>query len=125
MGTRRLRAWGAGALLTVASLAAIAQGDTSCKTGSDNRMVCPPPDGTCMVDRTGTVVCSNSGGGIAVDRYGEAVCGPGNCAKDLRGDLYCSDAPRGSAAIDTYGNAACSGSCVRASREACVRPAGR
>ena len=113
-------------LLLTASLlcgfatSALAQG--GCATGSNGKTLCGPPDSHCIVERTGRVVCSPTGGGIAQDRYGEAVCGPGACAKDLRGDFFCSNAPKGAAQPDMHGNVACSGSCVAARADACVRP---
>lgn len=97
-------------------------GDAHCTTNRSGKMVCPEPDSRCVLNRAGDVVCSAPGGGIEMDRYGEPVCGPGYCTKDRRGDLFCSDAPRGAASRDRYGNAACAGSCVPATAAACVVP---
>lgn len=111
------------AMLVLATGAALAQAaGTGCVTGRDGRMVCPPPDGRCATDRYGEVICSPSGGGVTRDRYDNVVCGPGQCVKDTRGDIFCSSAARGSAAVDNYGKAVCSESCVAASAAACVKP---
>jgi hypothetical protein len=110
------------ALLALAGPLHAQTGDTTCTPTRDGRLVCPPPDARCVTTRLGDVVCSTPGGGIAFDRYGEAVCGPGNCATDIRGDLFCSSAPRGAASIDRYGNAACAEGCVPARASACGRP---
>lgn len=94
-----------------------------CLTGRDGQMRCPPADSRCVVDRYGDVVCAPSGGGVLTDRYGDPVCGPGRCAKDLRGDVFCSRAPRGAAAVDRYGDAVCTEGCQPARAAVCVRPA--
>jgi hypothetical protein len=96
--------------------------DKVCSTGRDGRVYCPAPDSSCLQDRYGDVVCSQPGGGIEIDRYGEPVCGPGYCTKDLHGELFCSNAPRGAAATDRYGVAACAGECVKAQARQCVKP---
>src|SRR4051812_27444090 len=101
------------ATLLVAAQTAWAQ-DKGCTTGRDGRLVCPPPDSTCVVARSGDVICSSPGGGIEIDRYGDPVCGPGYCAKDIRGDLFCSSSPRGAASQDRYGAAVCAVGCVAA-----------
>jgi len=93
-----------------------------CVPARDGRLVCPPPDGRCVLDRLGAAVCSAEGGGIRLDRLGEPVCGPGRCVTDWKGDVQCSDTPRGAAGIDRYGRAACFGGCVPAQAETCVRP---
>ena len=95
---------------------------SECIAARDGSTVCPKPDATCKLTRHGDVQCSTPGGGIEVDRYGDLVCGPGYCVKDQRGDIFCSSAPRGAAAQDRYGNAACSESCVRAKKALCVVP---
>lgn len=96
--------------------------DKGCTPTRDGGLVCPPPDSTCLTDRYGDVVCSSPGGGILLDRYGDPLCGPGYCTKDLRGDSFCSSAPRGAASTDRHGNAACAVSCVSAKTQLCVRP---
>jgi hypothetical protein len=95
---------------------------SACATARDGRLVCPQPDARCVADRYGDIVCSSPGGGIVFNRYGEPVCGPGRCTTDRRGDVFCSSAPRGAAAVDRFGNAACSVECVAAKTQACVKP---
>ncbi|HEY0200588.1 MAG TPA: hypothetical protein VGC24_02725 [Burkholderiaceae bacterium] len=99
-----------------ASLAA----NQSCTADRDGRLVCSAPDSVCANDQQGRVVCSAPGGGLEFDRYGAPVCGPGYCTKDQRGEVLCSSAARGSASVDRYGNAACTGSCVAARASLCV-----
>jgi hypothetical protein len=96
--------------------------DKTCTANREGKMVCPEPDASCKTDRTGEVVCSTAGGGIELNRYGDPICGPGYCAKDRRGDIFCSNQPRGAAALDRYGNAACAGECVAATPQHCVKP---
>lgn len=93
-----------------------------CVPDRQGKLVCPPPDGRCLADRYGEVVCSTSGGGITPDRYGELVCGPGYCSKNRRGEVFCSKTPRGAAALDRYGEVACTDDCVAATAQACARP---
>src|SRR5262252_6292587 len=61
---------------------------------------CPPPGGSCLKDYLGEVRCSPPDGGIFLDRYQKAVCGPGQCVVNRRGEVLCSRAPKGSAALD-------------------------
>lgn len=96
--------------------------DPGCAQARDGRTICPQPDARCVNDRHGEVVCSTPGGGIVKDRYGETVCGPGYCTTDTHGDVFCSNSPRGAAALDRYGKAACSVACVPASAQMCERP---
>ncbi len=110
-----------GLLLVSASLLASAQ-DKGCAVGRDGKLVCPAPDSMCLNDRSGAVVCSTPGGGIEHDRYGLPVCGAGYCTRDSRGEVFCSNAVRGAASSDLYGTPACTGRCVPASANACVRP---
>ena len=110
------------ALGLLAGLAGAWAAGDACTTDREGKMLCPAPDSSCVVDRVGDVICSTPGGGIEFDRYGDPVCGPGYCTKDLRGDLFCSSAPRGAAAMDRYGTANCAVSCVAAARQACVKP---
>lgn len=83
---------------------------------------CPPPGGRCMADRNGNIHCSTPGGGIILDRYQTPVCGPGQCQANRTGDIVCSSTPRGSAAVDRYGEIVCTGGCVPAAADACVVP---
>lgn len=96
--------------------------DKTCTPNREGKMVCPEPDASCKADRTGEIICSTAGGGIELNRYGDVVCGPGYCAKDRRGDIFCSNQPRGAAALDRYGNATCAGECVAATPQRCVKP---
>lgn len=95
---------------------------SECMSARDGTTVCPKPDARCKLNRYGDVVCSTPGGGIEADRYGDLLCGPGYCVKDRRGDVFCSSAPRGAAAMDRYGNATCAEACVPANNGACVVP---
>ena len=83
---------------------------------------CPPPGGTCVKDLAGEVRCSQPDGGIQLDRYKVPVCGPGQCATDIKGEVFCSRVPKGSAALDRYGDAVCTEGCVSASAQACTTP---
>jgi hypothetical protein len=118
-----LRHFVAGAVLLALLLGgeALAQ-DKTCTPNREGIMVCPEPDASCRPDRTGEVICSTVGGGIEFNRYGDPVCGPGYCTKDRRGDIYCSNQPRGAASVDRYGDAVCAGECVAASAKRCVVP---
>ncbi len=109
-------------LLMCAAFVSAADKASPCATARDGRLVCPQPDARCVADRHGEVTCSTPGGGIVFNRYGEPVCGPGYCTTDRRGDVLCSNAPRGVAAVDRFGNAACSVECVPAKAQACVKP---
>ena len=57
------------------------------------------------------------------DPYGELLCGPGGCVTDQRGNILCSSQPRGAAMVDPQGIAVCTGGCVPANVNACIRPA--
>lgn len=110
-----------GAMLCAVALQ-VRAADGGCATTRDGRTICPQPDGRCVNDRHGEVVCSTPGGGIVKDRYGDTVCGPGYCITDTNGAVFCSNAPRGAAALDRYGKAACSVACVAATAQMCERP---
>ena len=83
---------------------------------------CPPPGGTCIKDLAGEVRCSAADGGILLDRYKVPVCGPGQCVTDVKGEVFCSRVPKGSAALDRYGDAVCTEGCVGAAAQACTTP---
>jgi len=83
---------------------------------------CPPPGGTCVKDLAGEVRCSPEEGGILLDRYKVPVCGPGQCITDIKGEVSCSRVPKGSAALDRYGEAVCIEGCVSAAAQACTTP---
>lgn len=79
-------------------------------------------DSGCATNRSGELVCTTPGGGMKNDLYGELLCGPGNCVTDQRNNILCSGQPSGAASLDQTGNAVCSGGCVPATKEACIRP---
>jgi len=83
---------------------------------------CPPPGGTCIKDFYGEVRCSPQDGGILLDRYKVPVCGPGQCIIDIKGEVFCSRVPKGSAALDRYGDAVCTEGCVSAAAQSCITP---
>ena len=83
---------------------------------------CPPPGGTCVKDLAGEVRCCPEDGGILLDRYKVPVCGPGQCVTDVKGEVFCSRVPKGSAALDRYGDAVCTEGCVSAAAQACTTP---
>jgi len=93
---------------------------SGCLRTPRGQVVCPEPDSKCVAYKETEVLCSQPGGSIEFTTYGEPVCGPGYCTRDQRGEVFCSSAPRGSASTDLSGNAKCSVSCVRATRETCV-----
>ena len=94
----------------------------ACVTARDGSTVCPQADAQCRQNRYGDVICSTPGGGIEINNYGDALCGPGNCVKDSHGEIFCSTQSRGAAALDRYGKAVCSDSCVKAQTASCVVP---
>ena len=114
------------ACLLIAASGAQAQNNPGpgCATARDGSVVCPKADARCMPNRYGDILCSTPGGGIEANRYGDLVCGPGYCTKDALGEVNCSSSPRGAAALDRYGAAVCSDSCVKASASVCVKPGG-
>ena len=93
-----------------------------CMSDRYGNVQCPPPGGSCLNDYLGEVRCSPADGGILLDRYKKAACGPGQCIVDRAGEVLCSRAPKGSAALGRDGEAVCTEGCVRASAEACVVP---
>jgi hypothetical protein len=115
-------------LLFVVSFQVLAQ--TGCvpdRPGKNRngKIICGQPDSGCATNRRGEIVCTTPGGGMRNDLYGELLCGPGYCVTDQRGDAFCSRLARGAASLDQTGNAVCSGGCVPATTEACVRPASK
>lgn len=52
-------------------------------------------------------------------RYGAAVCGVGRCVMERDGNVMCSTEPRGSAALDRYSQAVCTGGCEPAQASRC------
>jgi hypothetical protein len=48
------------------------------------------------------------------DLKGRSICGPGPCAKDIRGDVYCANDRYGTATKDDHGNVVCGlGNCAK------------
>ena len=93
-----------------------------CVSDRYGNVQCPPPGGTCIKDLAGEVRCSPPDGGILLDRYKVPVCGPGQCVTDIKGDVFCSGVPKGSAALNRYGDAVCTEGCVSAAAQACITP---
>jgi len=57
---------------------------------------------------------------------GQVKCAPGQCVRNLRGDVICSDIDGGGAVKLMDGTARCEGACVHATTELCeYTPAGR
>jgi hypothetical protein len=106
----------------VASSAQAQSVNPNCLSDRYGAVQCPPAGGACLKDRYGEIWCSPPDGGILFDRYEVAVCGPGQCITDNHGEVYCSRVPRGSAALDRYGDATCTEGCVGASARACIPP---
>lgn len=94
----------------------------SCTHTQDGRVVCPAPDAICLNDINGQVICSPPGGGIEFDLKGQAACGVGRCIRDMDGNIFCSSAARGAAAVNQNGKAVCSVSCVSGDASLCVQP---
>jgi hypothetical protein len=111
-----------GSFLALALSAAAQSTTPGCVADRYGNVQCPPPGGSCLKDIHDEVRCSPADGGIFLDRYKNAVCGPGQCIVDRLGEVMCSREARGSAALDRTGDAVCTGGCVRASADACVKP---
>ena len=88
----------------------------------NGKIICGQTDSGCATNRRGEIVCTTPGGGMKNDLYGELLCGPGYCVTDQRENILCSGLPGGAASLDQTGNAVCSGGCVPATKEACIRP---
>jgi len=114
---------GVGALC-IAPTQVLAQGG-GCIVDQNGRVICAQADANCAANQRREIVCTTPGGGMMPDQRGEFLCGPGYCVTDQRGDVFCSNQPRGAAMVDQTGNAVCSGSCVPGTKEACVRPASK
>jgi hypothetical protein len=93
-----------------------------CVNDRHGNVQCPPPGGSCLKDYLDEVRCSPADGGISLDRYRKAVCGPGQCVVDTKGEVFCSRASKGSAALGRYGEAVCTEGCVAALAEAGIIP---
>jgi hypothetical protein len=113
--SHRFASWATALLLATAALPAAA----SCVTDHHGQTRCPPPDSQCLMDLHGEWRCSPSGGGVVYDRSRTPVCGAGACVTDVNGNVMCSVQSRGSAALDRYSQAVCTGGCVAASAQSC------
>ncbi|MGB4116848.1 MAG: hypothetical protein WBK51_09905 [Polaromonas sp.] len=108
------------ALVLVFAGSANAQ-SSDCVVDRNNNTVCPPAKSVCLKESvSGIVKCSPPDGGVIADRYGAALCGPGRCVIDIRGDAFCAKDSGGSAAKGQYGDAVCTGGCVRAQASLCT-----
>lgn len=103
-------------LLAAAPLLAGAE----CVTDRNGETRCPAPDTQCLKDLHGDWRCSPVGGGALLDRARVPVCGAGQCVTDIKGEVFCSLQPRGSAALDRYSEAVCTGGCAAASAQNCA-----
>lgn len=104
----------AAALWAASACPALAQSE--CVTLRNGDTACPAPDSRCVKDRYGDWLCSQPGGDAKLDFHGDPVCGAGACVKDIQNQIMCSTQPRGSAALDRYNMAVCTGSCAVATR---------
>ena len=105
-------------LLTVVGPAAAQSSE--CVVDQYNNTVCPPAKTLCILESNSRLIkCSPADGGVIVDRYGAAQCGPGRCVLDIRGDPFCSKESGGAAARGQYGDAVCTGGCVKAQASMC------
>lgn len=94
---------------------------SDCVVDRNNNTVCPPAKSVCLKENnSGSVKCSPPDGGVIADRYGTPQCGPGRCVLDIRGDAFCAKDSGGSAAKGQYGDAVCTGGCVRAQASMCT-----
>lgn len=117
--TKTLTALLASAVLAIAQAA---QAQPGCLKDRYGNVQCGPAGSRCLKDRFSDVRCSPPDGGIRLDRYKTAVCGPGRCLVNRIGDVVCSSVPKGSAALNVYGEPVCTEGCVPASAQACVTP---
>jgi hypothetical protein len=106
-------------LLALAFLLLPALAQAQCVTDRTGATRCPPADTQCVANRYGDWTCSAPGGGAAVNVNGEPVCGPGACVTDINNVVMCSTQSRGSAALDRYAKAVCTGGCVAATPQQC------
>ena len=94
---------------------------SECVVDQYNNTLCPPAKTVCLLEANSrTVKCSPADGGVIVDRYGNAQCGVGRCVLDIRGDPFCSKDSGGAAAKGQYGDAVCTGGCVKAQASLCT-----
>ncbi len=90
-----------------------------CVTNAHGKVVCPPAAGTCLITITGEIACLPPFGGIVKTFDGKILCGPGKCLITAFGQAFCSAEMYGSATVNAYGGAVCTGGCVPASAEVC------
>jgi hypothetical protein len=117
-----MRTFAAFLAVAVLGIAQAAQAQPGCIKDRYGNVQCAPAGGHCLKDYAGDVKCSPADGGILLDRYRVPVCGPGKCLKDRNGDVVCASVPKGSAALNAYGDPVCTEGCVRAAAQACVTP---
>ncbi|MES2414104.1 MAG: hypothetical protein V4614_09905 [Pseudomonadota bacterium] len=109
-----------GLLLVLVMRPASAQ-SSECVVDQYNNTVCPPAKTLCLLEpNSRTVKCSPPDGGVLTDRYGNAQCGVGRCVLDIRGDPFCSRDAGGAAARGQYGDAVCTGGCMKAQASLCT-----
>ena len=95
---------------------------SECVVDRYNNTVCPPAKTVCLLESSsGTVKCSPPDGGVIMDRYSKVQCGAGRCVTDIRGDPFCSKESGGAAAKGQYGDAVCTGGCIRAQAALCTQ----
>ncbi len=74
-------------------------------------------------DARNTIICAPPQGDLVRNRSGKYVCGPGQCVvNSSSGEVICSAAPGGLAALDSRGEGLCVEGCVAASESLCVTP---
>ncbi|MES2283510.1 MAG: hypothetical protein V4542_19005 [Pseudomonadota bacterium] len=106
--------------LLVTMMGPAAAQSSECVVDQYNNTVCPPAKTLCVLESNSrSVKCSPPEGGVIVDRYGAVQCGPGRCVLDIRGDPFCSKESGGAAAKGQYGDAVCTGGCVKAQASMC------
>lgn len=93
------------ALFLALPLPLMAQNSTGCVDTPNRGVICPPPSG-----------------GMIPDWGGNYVCGPGQCARDSKGDVRCSSQAGGNVTIDSSGDVLCVGGCVGATEGQCIKP---
>lgn len=103
----------------IITVAAPLETSANCIRDQDGRVVCG--GGQCERDRYGVVHCAQPGGGAMKGRYGEVLCGLGYCARNREGEVWCSRVRGGGAALDSYGEVKCLGSCHIGSEELCEK----
>jgi hypothetical protein len=108
--------------LAALSVAPVTHSQGGCVQDRYGAVQCGPAGSHCLQDMSGEVKCSPPDGGILLDRYRTPVCGPGRCLTTRHGDVVCSSAPKGSAAVNINGDAVCTDGCVQASANACTIP---